>query len=107
MGSRRGRASAHERLSTDCEIRATEELWATRMLPEGILERWLVADDALVEAGVDVAELLVEGALVHVVAPVAGRVRRLAVANDLVEPGSLLGHVQIESKTVRDINAGI
>ena len=31
------------------KVRVADDLWATSMLPEGVLERWLVADGAAVE----------------------------------------------------------
>lgn len=78
----------------DHDIRLDEALWATRMLPEGLLERWLVADGAAVEAGVTLAELTIEGALVSVAAPVSGRLSVLAPANTVVEPGSIIGRLR-------------
>jgi len=41
------------KLTTDIKVPA--ELWSTNILPEGILERWIFADDASVEAGDPVA----------------------------------------------------
>ena len=76
------------------DIRLDEDLWATRMLPEGLLERWRVADGALVEAGVTVAELLIEGAAVGVAAPVSGRLDVVAGVNTVVEPGSIIGRLR-------------
>ena len=37
------------------DVRVAEDLWSTGMLPEGILERWLVADGSRVRAGEAVA----------------------------------------------------
>ena len=93
MGRRTGHDAPAARQGVH-DIRLDEDLWATRMLPEGLLERWLVADGALVEAGITVAELLIEGALVGVAAPVSGRLEMLAAVNAVVEPGSIIGRLR-------------
>ena len=92
MGRRDGQGAPNGQI--DHDIRLDEDLWATRMLPEGLLERWLVEDGACVEAGVTLAELLIEGALVGVVAPVSGRLAVLAAVNTVVEPGSIIGRLR-------------
>lgn len=75
------------------DIRVAEALWATSMLPEGILERWLVADGSSVSAGDAVVEIRIEGALHEIVTPEQGRLSIVAANNSVVEPGSLLGTV--------------
>lgn len=75
------------------EIRAPEDLWATRLLPEGAVERWLVADGAEVKQGEAVAQVRVEDALHDLVAPVSGRLKIAAETNSVIEPGSVLGTV--------------
>jgi hypothetical protein len=45
------------------EIKVDSALWATSMLPEGVVERWLVVDGAIVAAGDRMAELRIEDAL--------------------------------------------
>ena len=79
----------------DHDIQLDENLWATRMLPEGLLVRWLVADGAPVEAGVTLAELTIEGAVVAVAAPVSGRLSVMAAVKTVVEPGSIIGRLRI------------
>ena len=44
-------------------IRVEPDLWATSLLPEGMIEKWLLPDGAFVEAGESVAALRIEGAL--------------------------------------------
>ncbi len=39
------------------DIKVDEALWASSMLPEGIVERWFIADGAVVAAG----DLMAEG----------------------------------------------
>jgi pyruvate/2-oxoglutarate dehydrogenase complex dihydrolipoamide acyltransferase (E2) component len=63
------------------------------MFPEGVVERWLVVDGAIVAAGDRMAELRIEDALHEIMAPASGRVTILAAANTIVEPGSLLGNL--------------
>ena len=45
------------------EIRVDEALWASSILPEGTVVRWLVADGAMVVAGKPIVEIRVEDAL--------------------------------------------
>ena len=55
------------------DIRVSEELWATAMAPEGLLERWRVADGAPVRRGEAIAEVRIEECLHDIVAPDDGR----------------------------------
>src|SRR6202035_3201784 len=72
------------------DIKVNEALWASSMLPEGIVERWFIADGAIVAAGDPMAEIRIEDALHEIMAPVSGRLTIVAAANTVVEPGSLL-----------------
>jgi pyruvate/2-oxoglutarate dehydrogenase complex dihydrolipoamide acyltransferase (E2) component len=72
------------------EIRVDEALWASSMLPEGTVVRWLVADGAMVMAGKPIVEVRIEDALHEITAPANGRLTIAAAANNVVEPGSLL-----------------
>jgi pyruvate/2-oxoglutarate dehydrogenase complex dihydrolipoamide acyltransferase (E2) component len=76
------------------DIKVDDTLWSTSMLPEGILERWFVADGALVTAGDRIAEIRVEGVRHEVTAPATGRLTIFAAANDLIEPGTLLASLK-------------
>jgi pyruvate/2-oxoglutarate dehydrogenase complex dihydrolipoamide acyltransferase (E2) component len=77
------------------EIKVDSALWATSMLPEGVVERWLVVDGATVAAGDRMAELRIEDALHEIMAPAGGRLTIVAAANTIVEPGSLLGNLAV------------
>jgi pyruvate/2-oxoglutarate dehydrogenase complex dihydrolipoamide acyltransferase (E2) component len=77
------------------EIKVDSALWATSMLPEGVVERWLVVDGAIVAAGDPMAELRIEDALHEITAPASGRVSIVAAVNTIVEPGSLLGSLAV------------
>jgi hypothetical protein len=61
-------------------INADEALWRNNMLPEGILQRWLVADGETAREGHAVAQVRIEGALHDIVAPATGRLAILAPA---------------------------
>ena len=79
------------RLETDITVPA--ELWATNILPEGLLERWIFADAALVEAGDPVASVRIEGALHNIIAPSRGRLHISSWPNAVIEPGSAIGTI--------------
>jgi biotin carboxyl carrier protein len=72
------------------EIRVDEALWASSILPEGTVVRWLAANGAMVTAGKPIVEIRVEDALHEITAPASGRLTIAAAANNVVEPGSLL-----------------
>ena len=74
-------------------IRVEAELWATSLLPEGMIEKWLVPDGAFVEAGDPLAALRIEGALHELIAPADGWLTIDRKTNDVVEPGAVIGHI--------------
>ena len=76
---------------TDISISA--DFWAGTMLPEGILERWRVADGSDVAEGDVVAEVRIEDALHELTAPSRGRLTRLTEVNAIIEPGSVIGRI--------------
>jgi pyruvate/2-oxoglutarate dehydrogenase complex dihydrolipoamide acyltransferase (E2) component len=75
------------------DIRIDEALWASSIMPEGIVERWFVADGAVVATGDRIAEVRIEDAPHEIVAPAEGRLSIVAAANAVVEPGSLLARL--------------
>jgi pyruvate/2-oxoglutarate dehydrogenase complex dihydrolipoamide acyltransferase (E2) component len=75
------------------DIYVSSKLWASSMMPEGILERWRVADGATLAEGDVVAEVRIEDALHELIAPGKGRLTQLAGVNDVIEPGSLIGRI--------------
>ena len=77
------------------DINIDEALWASSMLPEGIVERWFVADGAIVAVGDPMAEIRIEDALHEITAPATGRLTIVAAANTVVEPGSLLARLAV------------
>jgi len=74
-------------------IRIETELWATSLLPEGMIEKWLKPDGAFVERGDPLAMLRVEGALHELLAPAEGWLTIDKKTNDVVEPGAVIGHI--------------
>ena len=80
------------------DIKVDEALWASSMLPEGIVERWFIADGADVAAGDLMVEVRIEDALHEITSPASGRLTIIAAANTVVEPGSLLARLA-EDKT--------
>jgi pyruvate/2-oxoglutarate dehydrogenase complex dihydrolipoamide acyltransferase (E2) component len=75
------------------DIKVDEGLWASSMLPEGVVERWRVADGAVVAAGEVLVDVRIEDAVHEIVSPAGGQLTISAAANSLIEPGSLLGQV--------------
>jgi pyruvate/2-oxoglutarate dehydrogenase complex dihydrolipoamide acyltransferase (E2) component len=75
------------------EIRVDEALWASSILPEGTVVRWFVADGAMAQAGKPVAEVRIEDALHEIISPADGRMKIIAPANSVIEPGSLIATV--------------
>ena len=74
-------------------VNVDEALWRNAMLPEGILERWYVADQAIVAEGDMISEIRIEGARHEITAPAAGRITLLAHVNDVVEPGTQIAQL--------------
>lgn len=69
------------------------DLWATSVMPEGIVENWLFADGSFVEAGDPVAVVRIEDSLHDIMAPSKGRLEVGCKANALIEPGMTIGHI--------------
>ncbi len=76
------------------DIKIDGGLWASSMLPEGIVERWFIVSGATIRAGERIAEVRIEDALHEIVAPAGGRATIVAAANDIIEPGSVLATLE-------------
>jgi hypothetical protein len=74
-------------------IKVAPELWATNIFPEGIIEKWLVPDDALVRQGGAVAVIRIEDTLHELIAPATGRLRTDATAGSIIDPGMAIGRI--------------
>jgi len=79
-------------------INADKALWRNSMLPEGILERWLVADKEIAREGHAVAQVRIEGALHDVVAPATGRLAIPAPILAEIKPGFLLATLAADAE---------
>lgn len=75
------------------DVHVAEGLWTTSMLPEGVLERWLVQEGASVKAGEAVAAVRIGEALHDIVSPATGRLEVLAPASEVVDPGCIIAEV--------------
>lgn len=71
-------------------IKVDEALWASSMLPEGIVERWFISSGATIKVGERIAEVRIEDALHEIIAPANGRATIIAAVNAVIEPGSVL-----------------
>jgi pyruvate/2-oxoglutarate dehydrogenase complex dihydrolipoamide acyltransferase (E2) component len=71
-------------------IKVDQALWASSMLPEGVVERWFIANGATIGAGERIAEVRIEDALHEIIAPAGGRATIVAAVNAVIEPGSTL-----------------
>jgi pyruvate/2-oxoglutarate dehydrogenase complex dihydrolipoamide acyltransferase (E2) component len=74
-------------------INLDEGLWQNSMLPEGILERWLVDDGTTVIAGERIAEVRIESSLHEIMSPAGGILTIIAEPNAVVEPGTTVGRL--------------
>jgi len=70
------------------------DFWVNRIYPEGLIEDWLVPDGTAVQAEQPVAQLRIEGELITLKAPAAGRLMIDSRKNSPVEPGSVIGHIR-------------
>lgn len=74
-------------------ISVPADLWATSVMPEGIVERWLYPDESFVAAGDPVAVVRIEDGLHDILAPCKGRLHVGCRTNTVIEPGMVIGHV--------------
>lgn len=75
------------------DISLHEDLWRNSMLPEGVIERWYVAEGEHVSTGDKIAEVRIESALHEIMAPASGRITILTGPAGVVEPGSVVGRL--------------
>jgi hypothetical protein len=75
------------------DIQVPAELWASSLLPEGVIEKWLLPDGACVKAGVPVALLRIEDALHDLIAADGGRLSHDRNEGSVVDPGMVIGRI--------------
>lgn len=80
------------------DIRISEELWATAMAPQGLLERWRVTDGAQVRRGDSIAEVRIEEYLHDIIAPDDGQIVHLASDGAFVEPGTVIARLEVRGR---------
>jgi pyruvate/2-oxoglutarate dehydrogenase complex dihydrolipoamide acyltransferase (E2) component len=78
-------------------INADQALWRNSMLPEGILDRWLIVDGDTARAGHAIAQVRIEGALHDIVAPVTGLLSISAPKLSVIKPGFLLATLAVDA----------
>lgn len=76
------------------DIVVPADLWDTQKTPEGIVANWFARDGGTVEAGANIAELMVEKSTYEISAPAAGRLRILIAKDGVVRPGSVIGRIE-------------
>ena len=87
---------------TTLSINADEVLWRNSMLPEGVLERWLVADGDIAHAGHAIAQVRIEGALHDIVAPATGCLNHSAPRLSVIDPGFLLATLVVGAEAAAE-----
>jgi pyruvate/2-oxoglutarate dehydrogenase complex dihydrolipoamide acyltransferase (E2) component len=75
------------------KIAVSPDLWATNVLPEGVIECWHFSDGSRVEAGDPLATVRIEDALHELVAPARGRLSIGLKVNSVIEPGTGIGTI--------------
>jgi pyruvate/2-oxoglutarate dehydrogenase complex dihydrolipoamide acyltransferase (E2) component len=76
------------------DIKVDEALWASGMMPKGIVERWFITSGAWIKAGERIEEVRIEDALHEIVAPASGRATIVAAVNAVVDPGAVLATLE-------------
>jgi hypothetical protein len=79
------------------EIRVDEAISASTILPEGVVQRWFIADGPLVEASAKITEIRIEGALHAITSPASDRLTIIVAVNDVVEARFLLATLAVAS----------
>ena len=75
------------------DIKVPPEFWASSIMPEGVMEKWLLVSGSKVRAGQAVAAIRVENMLHDLLAPCAGVLKTSAKVNSVVDPGFVIGQI--------------
>jgi len=75
------------------DITVAPELWSSSVLPEGMIEAWLIPAGSYVESGKPVAKVRIEDALHEIIAPASGWLRTSLAAASVVDPGTVIGRI--------------
>jgi hypothetical protein len=76
------------------QLVVSPDFWVNRIYPEGLIENWLVPDGSAVDIEQPVAQLRIEGELITIKAPAAGKLEIDSRKNSPVEPGSVIGRIR-------------
>jgi pyruvate/2-oxoglutarate dehydrogenase complex dihydrolipoamide acyltransferase (E2) component len=76
------------------DIVVPDGLWDAGKNPEGIVANWFFRDGGTVEAGANVAELMVEKTTYEIAAPAKGRLHILIPKDGVVQPGAVIGRIE-------------
>ena len=69
--------------------RVDETIWTSTISPEGIVQRWFIADGAIAKTGYKIVETRVKDALHEITSPVSSSLTIVAAVDNFVEPGFL------------------
>ena len=75
------------------DVKVPAEFWASSIMPEGVLERWLQPNGGRIEAGDIIATVRVEGMLHKLLAPCAGTLQTTCKVNSVIDPGFVIGRI--------------
>jgi len=80
-------------MTNTVEISIPPEFWASSIMPEGTVERWLRPNGSAVKAGEPIAAIRVEGVLHNLLAPCAGTLKANCRVNSVIDPGFVIGQI--------------
>lgn len=80
-------------MTRNIDIKVPPELWASSIMPEGVIEKWLQPDGSRVSVGDPIAAIRVEGMLHKLLAPCTGTLRANCKANSVIDPGFVIGRI--------------
>lgn len=69
------------------------KFWASSMMPEGIMEKWLQPNGSRVKTDDPIAAIRIEGMLHMLPAPCTGTLQATCKVNSIVDPGFVIGRV--------------
>ncbi len=75
------------------DVKVPPEFWALSIMPEGVIEKWLLPNGSHVKVGDPVAAIRVESMLHKLLAPCEGLLQATCKANSVVDPGFVIGQI--------------
>ena len=80
-------------MTKNVDVKVPPEFWASSILPEGIIEKWIRPNGSRVSAGDPIAAIRVEGMLHKLLAPCGGTLQARCKTNSVVDPGFVIGRI--------------